>query len=287
MKKNVNNSKVNKIKNVNFTTPISLLNHFKKNENVDSIMNYDYYLSILNNVIDQFKSNRYEKAIDLLNEELDAPYIPTNVEKYFLTMIKLIRNQAYEKRNDKIQEFGASELINLALNNFPKNLHIFDYFTTKPEGFFEREDFDYFRFIFTSKDFSNDLKFNVLFLINEITDFSNIKLDFLNHNTNISSKIILGKEIINKTLKSYYDKVYEEISKLLFKDPSLEEMANTVVDQILSFYFPNLPPSNINSKLLGKSIANYVLNSFNNINEDKKTKNNEINDLILHAINAK
>lgn len=270
-----------------FATIDEVICHFKKNENSNSIMNYSYYLTILNNAYSEFKNKEYENAILTLSEELETPYVPKDVEKYYHLLIKMFRQEAYEKRNQQIQNLEAKELINLAIQEFPKNIHIFDYFTTKPVGFFSKEDIDYFRFIFSAKDFKNDLKLNVLYLINEIIDFKGVKINFVNNNLNKNEKITLGKKLFKKEILDYYKNVDQEISNLLFQEPSLEDMGLSIVEKIANFYFPFSPSISIDSSLLGKTIVSYIHNLFN-----QKTKISLIGksklafDLILRVINS-
>ncbi|WP_033159757.1 DUF3196 family protein [Mycoplasmoides alvi] len=280
MKKNANNFFDS------FLNIKELVNFFSQNENLNSIVNYNFYLKIINNSYKEFEKKNYEKAIELLLEELEAPYIPDKVEKYYNMMIKLIRQETYEKRNNKIENLDSKSLIKLALENFPKNIHIFDYFTTKPIGYFAKEDIDYFRFIFTSKEFKNDLKLNILYLISEILDFVNSKIVFFNHNINDSSEIILGHNLFSNDVLNYYNEVEKEISNLLFQEPSLEDMALSIVEQIANFYFPKFP-NKINSIELGKTIVYYVSNLFYpNKFKELINKNQHIFDFILHVINT-
>lgn len=260
-------NQLDKIKSIN-----DLIAHYQKTQKNDSAWNFDYYLKILKIVAENLKNNNYELALKNLQEELDAPYLSQNIEIYLISAQKLVRSAAYEKNNSEIAKMDRKELINLAIDDFPKNLQIFDYFTSKPSNFFETEDLDYFRFIFSSKEIKNSLKSTVLLFLNEIPDFFNLKINIKNFNTNKDHEIILGKKIISDKVEKFYNKVFLEISNLMSKDPSLEEMANSVVDQFINYYFPEYP--DCDPLLLGKKIVEYIFLSLNN-NATKTTKFNK------------
>lgn len=271
---------LDKIKNID-----DLIAHYHKTQKNDSAWNFDYYLKILKIVKEDLKKNNYASALKNLQEELEAPYLSQNIEIYLNATQKLVRSAAYEKNNSEIAKMDRKELINLALDDFPKNLQIFDYFTSKPTNFFEVEDLDYFRFIFSSKEIKNSLKSTVLLFLNEIPDFFNLKINIKNFNTNKNHELILGKNIISDEAEKFYNKVFLEISNLMSKDPSLEEMANSVVDQFINYYFPEYP--DCDPVLLGKKIVEYIFLSLNN-NSAKNTKssNDKITTLIQTVLKS-
>ena len=262
-KRSANNLDFNVEEQTVFHDPKSLLTHFKNNESQETILSYDYYLSILEQSWLKAQEDKVEEAIDDLVEEMNAPYIPTKANDYFAIMIKLLRNYAYEKRNEQIKKLKASDLIKLALDDFPKNLSLFDYLTTKPSGFFSVNDLDYFRFIFTSNEIKNELKFNALSLLSEIVDFHEQKIKFINHNLNQEQEITISSALLNREIQEYYDLVYQEINDLLFQDPSLEELASSVIDQIVHYYWPFMP-NDFDAKELAKGTVQYIYQSLNN-----------------------
>lgn len=246
-----------------------LINHYQKTQNNEFAWDFEYYLKILKMVAENLQNNNYLLALKDLEEELEASYLSQNVEAYLVSAQKLVRSAAYEKNNSEIAKMDRKQLINLAIDDFPKNLQIFDYFTSKPSNFFQIEDLDYFRFIFSSKEIKNSLKSTVLLFLNEIPDFFNLKLNIKNFNTNKNYEIIIGKSFINDETEKFYNKVFLEISNLMNKDPSLEEMANSVVDQFINYYFPDHP--DCDPILLAKKIVEYIFLSLNN-NSVKKSK---------------
>lgn len=252
-----------------FSNIDDLINHYQKTQNNDFAWDFEYYLKILKMVAENLQNNNYLLALKDLEEELEASYLSQNVEAYLISAQKLVRSAAYEKNNSEIAKMDRKQLINLAIDDFPKNLQIFDYFTSKPSNFFEIEDLDYFRFIFSSKEIKNSLKSTVLLFLNEIPDFFNLKLNIKNFNTNKTYEVVIGKNIINDETEKFYNKVFLEISNLMNKDPSLEEMANSVVDQFINYYFPDHP--DCDPTLLGKKIVEYIFLSLNN-NAVKKPK---------------
>lgn len=282
MKKNVNNEKIDHEQYI-FHNPNNLILYFKKHENNNTIMSYEYYLKILEKSWKLVQENKIEIAINYIQEELETSYLPSKMENYFNIMIKLIRNYGYEKRNEEIKNLNATSLIQILLKDFPKNLGIFDYLTTKTLGFFSKDDLDHFRFIFTSEKYSNNLKFECIFLLNEIIDFNNEKIKFINSNTKQTIELKLGTELVSKKLDAFYEKTYKAINDLIFQNPSLEEMANSLVDKIVIYYWPFLPNNNINPEHLGKYIVNYLYYSINNKTK-KIDKNNPIINLICKVL---
>lgn len=262
-----------------------LIVHYHRTQKNDSAWNFDYYSKILKIVNDDLKKDNYESALKNLQEELDTSYLSQNIEIYLIAAQKLARSAAYEKNNSEIAKMDRKELINLALDDFPKNLQIFDYFTSKPNNFFEIEDLDYFRFIFSSKEIKNSLKSTVLLFLNEIPDFFNLKINIKNFNTNKNHEIVLGKGIISYDAENFYNKVFLEISNLMSKDPSLEEMANSVVDQFINYYFPEYP--DCDPVLLGKKIVEYIFISLNNTSvKNPKYNGDKITTLIQTVLKS-
>ncbi len=266
--------------------PAALLDDFDREHARRPIMNYGYYRAILEQVRDRCEKRDFRAALALLDEEAQTPYIPQAVERYCAAMAKLVRGLAHESADELLRGMPKRELIDLAAREFPKHLHLFDYLAAKPEGFFEKADFDYFRFVFTSAQFSNELKFNVWLLLGEIADFRGVPFDFFNANANETTRLSVGAPIVEDTLRPYYDRTYAAVSETLFKEPSLEEMANAVVDQILVFYFPALPPPGIEPDRLGRALADYVRNSVGRPGA-KRRGDPEIVEMILRVINRK
>lgn len=142
-----------------------------------------YYDSILEKVDKLIKENEFEKAMEMLQDELDAPYMPLDyISKFEEKLIDTEYNYNYNNPKNTYQNLSKLELIDLIIKNKEDAemalINLFDRFHEE----FDEMDYAFFKKILLDKKIENNIKVMAMNLmqINSI----DLTVDFYNKNLN-------------------------------------------------------------------------------------------------------
>lgn len=233
----------------------------------------NYYIGIIEKIENLVSDSQIDKAIFILEDELSAPYIPLNFQNILEEKLtNLTADKKYFSHIKKYENFSKEELLNSIVEKDALNIFAMENFFNRYRNNFSKSDLSFFENIMLSKTLKNEYKT----LIVENLIYAEIKgtINFYNANFSKEHKIDLENLTII-TASNLYNNILSIISDLALKEPSVFEMAKTILLLIFHYFFPTEP--NFDYKDLAKGIFDYILFSLQGID----FKNNEINDLIL------
>ncbi|WP_036459447.1 DUF3196 family protein [[Mycoplasma] imitans] len=271
-----------KTKNKTFHTINEIIDDLKNSELIND-QNTQFYLSLLEMIKADIDKKNFKKALLSIQEELDTDYLPLGLIEYFKQAHLVTKRLMYENEFDWLEKLDKQELINKTVVNFPDNLWYFDYLATKEENYWNIDDFEFFRHIFITKTYDNSDKLVAAQLLQKIDPFINIKFDVYNNKLKQTFKITLKKDDIWATnTQDYFNNVLDQIESSFYKDPSKEQLASEIVNNIMQDYYP-AHPDLVSVDELAKGIIQYVKNCFDNKKPDQKI-NEIVYDVIINCI---
>ncbi|AEM68732.1 Protein of uncharacterised function (DUF3196) [Mycoplasma putrefaciens] len=190
----------------------------------------NFYDELLENINDAIDQKNYENALKLINNELSMPYIPTDVEKKLLKLLKVIRNKQKEQLNLKTESYDFYKIKSLLnSDDYLQQLLAFKHLKTINIKLLLD---DIKQFLIDKKN-KNENKTLLLMTLAEL------EFDF-------DFKVIKNKQYLINPVKidfNYIDQKLLEIEELISKiitdkNPSFIVMAKQV---LYYFYFDNFP----------------------------------------------
>jgi hypothetical protein len=217
-------------------------------------MDKQYYLDIIKKINDLCNKKEYEKAFNIIQEEINQPYIPNEFinqfEQLYLQINQLINVQRIQ---NKYNNMSKLELLSQAYNEKKLDVNIFSYFLAKFVKDIDDVDFQYINKIFKNKDIENTEK---IFILKQIKD-SELKYDFNYFNKNLNKEFLINSQSsFEVNLIDYYVQVDKLIEKILFKNPSNIALAHELLSIIYEHYF-NLSPK-FDVMVLADKLTRYV-----------------------------
>ncbi|AAP56722.2 hypothetical protein BAX51_03455 [Mycoplasmoides gallisepticum] len=278
MKKWSNLIKTMMTKNKTFHTINEIINDLSNSELAND-QNTQFYLSLLMMIKTDLDNKDFKKALTSIQEELDTDYLPLALIDYFKQAHLVTKRLMYENEFDWLEKLDKKELINKTIINFPENLWYFDYLATKEENFWNIDDFEFFRHIFITKTYDNSDKLVAAQLLQKIEPFINLSFEVYNNKLKQTFTVTLKKDDIwAKNTQAYFNDVLDQIESSFYKDPSKEQLATEIVNNIMQDYYPSYPDF-VSVKELASGIIQYVKNCF-----DNKKPNTKINSIVYDVI---
>lgn len=258
-----------------------------KNEVIDEVKNdvdsniqspiEKYYESILLKSYQLFEQGEYEKALEIIEDELDAPYIPLKQFNDLEDLANNIRQQiVLLNRNEDYEVMNQKQLFNKVFENDVLNQTALMMFFEKYKDVVTEEELLTLEDALASKKLTNNDK---------ILIFSAFKNSDINRNVKIYNSFLKEEFYVNtiKTLNFFEFKSFKRIEKLIndmsSKEPSILNFCIAILEMIYIYNFPQEP--NYDPELLALSLFEYMFSALNGSN--KKT-NREIFNYIDNII---
>lgn len=235
-----------------------------------------YYEDIIKKANELIEQKKYDEAIFILEDELDAPYIPVE----FLTQLEDLLIFANAEKN---YFEGLSNVESFSRDKLLRQIYCDNKFDTSALMlFFERyansitdKELNFFENIFVNREVDNQNK-TMLF---ETLSFYKIDVNVRFYNTWLKEEFSLNT--LNTKIFEQID-LYKNAQKLIndmtSKEPSLTSFCSNILLIIYKNYFPVIP--NFDFKELSKSIMNYMISAL----QGEKTEKNEITEIIEKII---
>lgn len=215
----------------------------------------DYYKDMIKKIKKLIENKNYDDAIFLLEDELEAPYVPiefqTELEELLLT-VNAEKN--YFSGLNKVENLNRSQLLKEIVDENKINSSALQLFFERYQNNLTQEELSYFEDIFIDRKINNEEK-TMLF---EMISYFQVESSFRYFNVNIKEEfnITPNKTLIFEQILLFKDtqKIIENLSS---KEPSLQNFCLNILLLIYKYYFPLIP--DFESKELAKSIFNYML----------------------------
>ncbi len=237
-----------------------------------------YYNSILEKVDNYFKENNFDKAIDMLVDELDAPYIPEEYYKLFEEkLIEAKYKYNYDNPKNPLINLSKYELMEkIKSNMIGSDVAVVSYFQRFYDEF-DLADFEFIKNIFSNKEINNNIKICMVECLK--VRLKNLEINYVNKETNFS-EILNIDDIVTIDANNEMNKIAESIEELTSSEPSLIDLCFSCIYTIYEHYFPIFPLSEKDPNEIAKKII-YVIKC---ILENKTPEEDEVTKIIFDTL---
>lgn len=232
---------------------------FSSEKKLDNLSKY--YESILEQANKLIKDNELESALQILEDELEAPYIPIEYENKFEDLYEQTKAQIrylneYEDIESLDRESLFESIFKIKNDNSKTSYGSLLLFFDRYGSSLELEEIKKIDSYLSSKKSDNDSKvWLITMLKNSGVDY---EFDFYNIFKKKFYKVNPVKTDVF-VISPYYKQIGSIIDKMTEKDPSLNNFCNTFLYNIYLYEFPNVPP--IDYENLSLAIFQYILSS--------------------------
>lgn len=215
-----------------------------------------YYDQILKKSKDKFTDKKYDEAIQLIEEELNQPYIPFEYEQIFENQLFAFQAEyRYLQIDEKYKLLDKNQMLKQITANNKFNVYLFDFFIQKFNETLDNTDFDIIGKWLIVDFLSNYEKF---YILDALAHFKiEHKFILFNHFTN--DDVVLNTiDFHEHECFAKYNQVLEIIEQQLIKDPSIAKFASDLLNAVATHYFPTFEFQSI------EQLANIILKIINN-----------------------
>ncbi len=226
-----------------------------------------YYSDISLKLIDLIKQEKYEEALDVIDDELEQPYVPNSILVSFMKTRKEIEIQlAQSKYDEEIDEMSKFEMWNKIYDekNHKIDIVFINILLEKFGEELDEIDFAVINKIFKDKKISNVDKSHLLFILLDID--AQYKFTLYNNYLNKEFSFV-PKDIVNSFIPR--EETVKKLEEVFMKDPSKLEIAYNLLQLLSSQYIPEEIP--FSDDEIVDSISDLV-NSFfgDSLNQENK-----------------
>lgn len=208
------------------------MNLIKKGLDMNNIEKF--YSRILNDIEEMIKSNDIDNAIKILEDELEAPYIPIEFHEKFeekLLDLKFTKNYLNDKKNlNKISKEDFLEKNNEKINEMD-----IIYFFKKFGDKLSKDEIDILLKKMESKKISNLKKIVILENLKSKNFSSNFI--FFNNSTKKIYETNLNKIRFIESIE-FFNEVNNKLENIIDQDPTIIELCYTIIYSFYEYYFP-------------------------------------------------
>ncbi|BAC44693.1 conserved hypothetical protein [Malacoplasma penetrans HF-2] len=225
-----------------------------------------YYENILSKVDALVKDKKINEALEMVNDELDSPYIPSEFEEAFMTIsYNLSAEINYLNESVKYESLNREELFNSILNGKTINSVALSIFLERYKDNIEVSELKIFDSFLSSKKIFDIDKQNLIIALKPL----NLDYEFDYYNSFADQIFKINIKSVNVLLSSpYFVELNKLVEEFTYKEPSLQEFCYLIIFDLYVYYFPNHPDYQISD--LAYAIFQYMLNSLQgNIKEYK------------------
>lgn len=199
-----------------------------------------YYLSVIEIILKLVIEKKYSEAIEIIKEELQAPYIPLEFDSKLtelLTEVTFQMNEEYE--GNKFSKFTREELFEKITNFGEGSIYATMVFFERFRTEYKETEITTLKNILSSREIGNDLKIVIL---------EQLKLNRFEGRCNFYSKPlkkeyeidIQNQVFINK--EPLFTKTFSRTSNLYYDEPMTNDLANNMIFAVYNHYFPDFSP---------------------------------------------
>lgn len=239
----------------------------------------DYFAKMSEDIIIYIKEEKYDEALDLINSELEQPYIPND---HYMNLINT-KNELESMLNEKKYNSEIDSLTKLQvwdkIYNFEKETIdevYLNLFFVKFENEIDEVDFSIMQKIFLNKKLDNVQK--TILISSLITNNVSHTFDYYNSYTKIETNIDFTN-FDSKLGVEQSEILFKKLEDFFLKDPSKFQIAQALIQILLIQFFPN----KIN--FLIEDIVSTIINIVKSLFGEEKIKDNKISEIIVKYIN--
>lgn len=226
----------------------------------------NFYKKILLKINQEINNKKIDNAIEIIREELDAPYLPIEYQQIFQKLLnELIADKKYLKIDNVFKNLSKEELAKKIVIKEQINIPAFDYYVSKYNNQYDHIDEYLFSKIFKNEIIDNFIKLHCLRVMRSFN--YNCKIIFFNKNIHKSFSVKIDEQWDFEENK-YYLNLIKIISDLSFKNPSIYNFELDIAKIIFTYFFNDIPPYSFEK--LSEIIHRYVNYSFRDLKVENK-----------------
>lgn len=220
----------------------------------------DYYQKLSKDLLTYIQNQEYEKALSIIDEELQQPYIPN---EHYMNLINT-KDEIEEKLqeityNNEIESLSKLQVWDKIFDTKNNKIDIvfLNVFFAKFEKDIDAADFAIMQKILLDKKLPNSEK---TILISTLIDNGiDHTFDYYNNYTKTTSSFNTMQLQNNESTK-YADEIHVALEKEFLKDPSRFQIANSLLQLLVIEFFPS--KIEFDKVLIEKTIINIVNSLF-------------------------
>ncbi len=234
---------------------------------------YKKTLEEINNLIEK---NELEKAIDMIEDELEAPYIPIEyLEKFEELLLEIKFQKNYKEESTFLKKIDKNDFLK-NFNNKNQISEIIYFFEKFQNTFTEIEKNTIYNFL-QDKNIENNKKILIAECLKKIDN----NRDFTFYNSNLKKLFKLDMRNLNFIESiDFFIMANKMLNNLIYKEPTLIEISYTIIYSFYEYFFPDF--------ILGYSYEDFVFSIINvveNILKGKTIKETKASKDIMKVIN--
>lgn len=234
-----------------------------------------YYESIIEKANQLLQDKKYDEALIILEDELEAPYIPIEQQDKIEDLARFIlAEKEYFKGINKYEKLDRKSLLESSFKSDKKN-HMESLDKYAFALFFERfgneileDELEYIQYYLSSRKMKLEDKVQLFVFLKGIKN-NNIVKFFNNYLKQEFELNLLETKVWNQI------ELYKEVEKIIYdltmKEPSLQKYCEMILYMIYVANFPKVPEFEINQLAYG--IFNYMMFA---LNGEKSKENLEV-----------
>lgn len=228
-----------------------------------------YYLNLIEMVNEMRLEEKFDEALEIIGEELQAPYIPIEFETRLTELLAEITFQnESEHEGNKFMEMTKEELRTAVCNYNEGSIYaILIFFERFREDFSER-DLDLFKMILSLDKISNDLKIVILEQMN-LNKIDGIYEYYSNSQKKTFEIDVSKQKFINDEF--IFKEAFSRLSELYYDEPIAADLSNNLIFATYNHFFPDFSPIE-SEKTLIISIVQSLGLILTGKNDGKQTK---------------
>lgn len=237
-----------------------------------------YYENILSKVDALVDQKKFKEALELVNDELESPYIPSEFDERFTTIsYHLSAEINYLNESVKYESLNREELFDSILKKNSVNSVALNVFLERYKNNIEPFELKIFDSFLSSKKVFDVDKQTLIIALKSL----NIDYEFDYYNSFLNKIFKINTKTIFVMLNSpYFVELNKLVEEFTYKEPSLQEFCYLIIFDLYVYHFPNFPEFEISN--LAHSIFQYMLNSLQgNIKEFKNPEIIEHIEMVL------
>lgn len=197
-------------------------------------MKKNYYQDLIEIIKNYIDKKDYKSALVLINEELNVPYVPIEIENELSKFSKQITNNLQEELKNNSYTWNLSKVVEVLSQKNDQELHLVAFEALRNLNI--RQILNEIKDYLKDKDIKNEYKSFLMFILIE----QSIDEDFIVYKDCEQKKIIFNPLSFDmKTAKNYLLNIELQIEKLIYhQNPGLF----TICKHIANAYFYNIFP---------------------------------------------
>lgn len=239
----------------------------------------DYYQKLSMDLLTYIQNEEYEKALSIIEDELQQPYIPNEHYINLLNTKDEIEEKIQENNyNNEIESLTKLQVWDKIFSSATNKIDLvyLNVFFAKFENQIDDVDFSIMQKILLDKNLANSEK---TILISTLID-NNIshEFEYYNNYTKKTSKFRTD-DLSNNESTIFANEIHNELEKHFLKDPSKFSIVNSLLQLLVIEFFP--------SKIIfdKNEIVKTIINIVNSLFSEEEMIDNEISKILKKFLN--